>query len=307
MVKLYITYGCPRSGKTTWAKELRDSNPNKVVRVNKDDLRAMMHSPVHDRDQEKLTISIRDKIIENALRKGKDVIVDDTNFPFGGMHYQRMLEIARLVGDVEVIEKFFDADITELIKRNKESLDGKPVPEAVIYNMYNKYIKGTADKYQFKEVYFPKIEKIKYNPNLPDCVYLDIDGTISEMGDRSPYDWNKVYLDSCNENIGYITRIIRTYNEIAYRKIKVFIFTGRDGSCLEMTEKWLDDCDIYYHDIFIRPAGNTEKDSIIKERIYKEYIEGKYNLLFGVDDRNSVVNNFRSLGLTILQCNNGDF
>ena len=316
MNEVIFCYGIPASGKDTWTLEQLKLYPGKYKRITKDLLRELLDNNEHSKENEKFLLNIRDKIIEKALRDNKSVIVSDTNFPFGGMHYQKICDIAKSVGDVTIIEKFFDVSPEECKRRN--ALRERKVPEEVIDNMYNKYVKGKSDKYQFKEVYFPKIEKAKYNYNLPDCVYLDIDGTLSEMGNRSPYDWNKVYIDSCNENIRKIIQLIKYHNESAmyesinfnrnYQKfIKVFIFTGRDGSCLEMTKKWLDDCDIYYHDIFIRPAGNTEKDSIIKERIYKEHIEGKYNLLFGIDDRISVVNNFRSLGLTILQCNYGDF
>jgi predicted kinase len=305
MKEVIVCYGIPASSKDTWALEQLKLYPNKYKRVTKDLLRELLDDNVYSKENEKFMLLIRDKIIEKALRDGKSVIVSDTNFPFGGIHYQRICDIAKLVGDVIVKEKFFDVDVDECKRRN--SLRSRKVPEDVIDKMYNKYVRGKVEHYQFREVYFPKIEKVRYDPNIQDCVYLDVDGTISEMSNRSPYDWKNVYQDSCNENVVQITRIIRKYNETAYRKIKVFIFTGRDGICLEMTEKWLDDCDVYYNEIFIRPKGNTEKDSIIKERIYREHIEGKYNLLFGVDDRNQVVDNFRSLGLTILQCNNGDF
>ena len=46
MVNVYITKGLPASGKTTWAKELVASAPNSYKRVNKDDLRAKMVSPM---------------------------------------------------------------------------------------------------------------------------------------------------------------------------------------------------------------------------------------------------------------------
>lgn len=307
---LYITYGCPRSGKTTWAKKLRDENPGRVVRVNKDDLRAMMHTSVHSFPQEKFTVAIRDKIIEKALRDGKDVVVDDTNFPFGGVHFKRMCEIAQLVGDVQVVEKYFDAELRELIKRNKESLDGKPVPEDVIHNMFNKHVKGKP--YTCGTYYFPPIEKVKYNPDLPDCVIFDIDGTLAHKGNRSAYDWKRVGEDTVDENIKKLNELIDWYNySCDYMGgndgVKIFIFTGRDGICLEETKEWLNENGIKYDDIFIRPAGNMEKDSVIKKRIYEEHIKDKYNVIAWIDDRRQVVEMARSLGITVLQCDWGEF
>jgi hypothetical protein len=57
----------------------------------------------------------------------------------------------------------------------------------------------------------------------------------------------------------------------------------------------------------MRQTDDNRKDSIIKEEIYDAHIRGKYNVLFVLDDRDQVVQMWRSLGLTVLQCNEGDF
>lgn len=57
----------------------------------------------------------------------------------------------------------------------------------------------------------------------------------------------------------------------------------------------------------MRPAGNMEKDSVIKRRLYEEHIKGTYNVAYVIDDRNQVVEMWRSLGLRCLQVANGDF
>jgi hypothetical protein len=57
----------------------------------------------------------------------------------------------------------------------------------------------------------------------------------------------------------------------------------------------------------MRAEGDTRKDSIIKEEIYRAEIENKYNVLFVLDDRNQVVELWRRLGLTCLQVAEGNF
>lgn len=57
----------------------------------------------------------------------------------------------------------------------------------------------------------------------------------------------------------------------------------------------------------MRPEGNNEKDSIIKRRMFDEYIRGKYYVDFVLDDRNQVVEMWRNMGLTCLQVAEGDF
>lgn len=56
----------------------------------------------------------------------------------------------------------------------------------------------------------------------------------------------------------------------------------------------------------MKPAGNTEKDSIIKRRMFDK-IKDEYNILGVFDDRDQVVAMWRYLGLTCFQVDYGDF
>ena len=61
-----------------------------------------------------------------------------------------------------------------------------------------------------------------------------------------------------------------------------------------------------YKKLVMRKTGDYRKDSIVKREMFEEHIEGKYNVLFVLDDRNQVVDMWRKeLGLTCLQCNYG--
>jgi len=303
MNTIYICYGIPRSGKSTWAKELRDSNPNKVVRVNKDDLRAMLHSPRHSNEQEKITTAVRDSIIENALRNGKVVVVDDTNFPVGGRHFLQICDIAKKVGDVQVIEHFFDVDIKEAIRRNKESLDGKPVPEDVIHNMFNKYVKGKS--YTFNSYYFPKNDNTyaKQDIGKPKIIISDLDGTLClNKSGRSPFDWKRVGEDDVNIPV---KELIQTYYD---KGITIILFSGRDSICRPETEEWLYKHDINYAALFMRNENDSRKDSIVKKELYEKYILNNYYTMFWLDDRNQVVDMIRNeLHLPCFQVNYGNF
>ena len=65
--------------------------------------------------------------------------------------------------------------------------------------------------------------------------------------------------------------------------------------------------DVYYSDLFMRADGDYRADSIVKEEIYHDKIEPVYNVLLVLDDRDSVVKMWRSLGLTCLQVAEGNF
>ena len=145
------------------------------------------------------------------------------------------------------------------------------------------------------------VEPVKHVPSLPTVIIYDIDGTVALMNNRSPFDWSKVHQDNVNEPVA---SIVREYSEAGY---PVFAVSGRDGSCKELTENWLKANNIPYDALFMREAGDSRKDSIVKREIFENFFRGKYNIKFVLDDRNQVVSMWRSLGLTCLQVADGNF
>lgn len=82
---------------------------------------------------------------------------------------------------------------------------------------------------------------------------------------------------------------------------------GRNGKFRSITEEWLTKNNIVYQDLYMRLEGDFRKDVIIKSEIYENNIKNKVNVLFVLDDRNQVVDFWRSQGLTCLQVAEGEF
>lgn len=280
MNKIIFLKGLPGSGKSKWAKEQCDEN---TVRANKDDLRAMLGGDF-SKSKEKIILELRDRVICEALDSGKNVIVDDTNFH--PKHEERIREIAGLF-NAEVEIKMFDVPVEECIKRDQKR--DKPVGKAVIMEMYRKYVKKIP-------------EQVPYNNLLPDCVIVDIDGTLAHMTDRSPYDYTKVDTDAVDETI---KMILQPY-EIR-PNTKIIVCSGRKEECSKETMKWLNDNGIKFDDLYMRITNDSRKDSIVKQEIYEKCIKDKYNVLFVLDDRDQVVNMWREQGLKCLQVAEGNF
>jgi hypothetical protein len=78
-------------------------------------------------------------------------------------------------------------------------------------------------------------------------------------------------------------------------------------SSRKITIEWLNKFDIKYDLLLTRKDNDFRKDSVIKEELYKNFIEPHFDVLFCLDDRKQVVDTWRSLGLICLQCADGEF
>lgn len=280
MLQVIVTRGLPASGKSTWSKNVIDKNPNSYKRINKDDLRAMLDNDKHSTDMEKFILKVRDSLILLALQEGKHVIVDDTNL--ADKHIERIKQLIHGKAQL-IIKDFTDVPLETCIKQDLKR--SKSVGEKVIRDLYNQYLR--------------KIEVYNENKNLPKAIIVDVDGTLAIMNNRSPFDWNKVGEDLCNETI---KNIVNNYNGD-----KVIIMSGRDSVCRDLTIQWLKVNNIKFDEIFMREQGNMEKDSIVKRRLFEQNVRGKYYVEYVLDDRSTVVETWREMGLICLQVAEGNF
>jgi len=299
MLEILLTKGCPASGKSTFAKKLVEQGSH--VRVNKDDLRSMLHNSVYSESNEKFVLSVRDFVVEECLKKNLSVVVDDTNFD--GQHFKRMCLIAeKFDKDIVVREKYFPIDLTVAHERNEQRVVGK-VPRSVIDRMYKKYVEGKTVKERFVQIVNKK-EDLTQDKNLPSAIICDLDGTISLFTEemRSPYDASKCEHDLLNEPVA---DVINTYFNKGY---KILFVSGREDRYREQTEKFLKKHfpDLTYS-LYMRKTGDMRKDTIIKKEIYVDNIWLSYYVKFVLDDRNSVVRGWREMGLTCFQVAEGMF
>jgi predicted kinase len=295
--EVLILQGLPASGKSTWSREFIKSNPG-WKRVNKDDLRRMLDAGVWSKDNEKFVLKVRDGLIYRALLDGHNVIVDDTNFE--PKHIERVKEIASEFESVDVQNRVFNVDPKECIKRNELRPEHERVPEKVIWDMYNRYVRPTE---------YVDQSPAQQDKSLPHAVICDLDGTLALMGDRSPYDCKKCGDDALNVAVH---RLLRAYTNVY--DCDVFFLSGRSAECREETSDWLS------KQGWVRPTGfcgerlvmrkeqDNRKDAVVKLEMYNEHIRGKYYVDFVLDDRDQVVEMWRkTLGLTCLQVNYGNF
>lgn len=280
--KILFLKGLPGSGKSTYAKELVAKDPDRWVRVNKDDIRLMHHDRKWSRGREATVEQTQYAIAKAALDRGQSVIVDNTHM--SPRHEGQWAYLAKENG-AEFEVKEFDTSIEDCIKRDQErGIVAGCVGKDVIHRMFYQHM----------------CEEIQKNPSLPDCYIVDIDGTLALMHDRGPFEWGKVGNDLPN------TSLIRLIDALqAKGEVSIILLSGRDGICQDETIKWLLDNGVTYNHLYMRDAGNTEKDTIIKRRLYDEHVAGKYNVEAVFDDRPCMVRMWRQMGLFCFDCGNG--
>lgn len=275
--------GLPASGKSTWAKEQVRQG---VHRVSKDDLRMMLDNGAYSKPNEKIIIEVRNLIVQRVLFYRETIIVDDTNF--NPIHEKTLREIANIQGAAFEV-KDFEASLEDCIARDAERGE-KSVGEKVIREMYEENLKRRTTV----------TDPIQQNTSLPGAFICDLDGTVALLDGRSPYDASACVNDRVNSAVASVV------NTLAASLPLIFV-SGREDKYRAQTEEWLSKYNFKYKDLIMRKSGDSRKDSIIKREILETQILPNYYVHCVFDDRNQVVDMWRSLGLTCFQVAPGDF
>lgn len=148
----------------------------------------------------------------------------------------------------------------------------------------------------------------------PQAIIIDVDGTVALKHEaRGHFDWEKVGLDYPNWPVIEVVRAV-----VALGYVPLFC-SGRMEQCRQETMIWL-----YGHGLwgeqpepkdhmedggilFMRADGDHRNDAEVKLEIFDREIRHKYAVLGVFDDRDRVVDMWRSLGLTVFQVAPGDF
>jgi len=292
-MKAYVLKGLPASGKSTWAE--KNQVEKEAVIINDDAIRDRIYSTVGHRDW---SPEIQDWVhkertcqIINCAKNGFNIIVDNTHL--NPKTLQKLLELLDDLGyEVEFVD-FTYVSYWECVKRDKNRPEHKRVGQKVISDVYNKYMA--------KNCTLPS-----YEPNhLTDCLIVDIDGTLADSGNRSPFDESLVGQDSVRRHVLMAVKGMLAINPFT----KLFVFSGRSTACYDDTFQWLHDkCNLTNFELHMRTVGDTRRDSLVKTNLYKKNVEGKYNVIAVFEDRPQVIREcWNVLKLPVFNCGILDF
>jgi predicted kinase len=285
--ELTICVGVSGCGKSTWAKKEVLAARGHLVRFNRDDMRKMLFPGLtHDRQNENLTRDWMKEGARQALQRGHDVVIDDTNCI--RQTRQKWEEFAK---EQRVLLRIvtFTTDLQDCIERDKSRAVvcdkcqrpmGDFVGEGIIRSQKRDLSGVTVAPKDTKALkitrpYLERTELLKnggWNVRLPNApwVLVDVDGTVATFTDlktgeqlRGPFEENRVDVDQVMEVVAEWVRALYPYYNIC-------IVSGRHDFCGDMTCDWLEMNGIPFDHILMRYSGDNRSDAPVKEEILKE-------------------------------------
>ena len=303
MSKLLILVGAPGSGKSTFARYFLRTEDN-WIRVNRDDFRLMQFGdslmiPFYE---ERISKMVEASVL-TLLKSDTNVIIDATNTSLRTI--QDMIHTYTEYAAISF--KVFDLPVDELVKRCDKRYEetGKFISKSVVErNVAN--LKHTLEKFDFapipRKVQVATSSYATQDKNLPKAVICDLDGTLSLLNGRDPYNAATCDNDLLNEPVAAALKMAKQQG------YQVILLSGREDKFREPTVRFLDKHQIDYDLLLMRTSNDFRKDNIIKRELFESEIQGKYFVEFLLDDRNQVVDMWRKdLHLPCFQVNYGDF
>lgn len=295
MAKLIMLSGLPASYKSTTAKELQSQG--QWIRLNRDLLREMLHFSKYTPKNEKMVVNLQKQIARDSLENGINVIVDDCNL--NPKNREMWHSIAN-----ETFSKFetkrMEENVTyeyvqELCKRDE--LRGNKVGSHTIWKMALQY--------------FPEILHGK------EVIICDLDGTLFDIKHRLHHvkkevkDWKafgeEILNDTVREEVREmlpklgdeerITIFLSGRNEMHRKHTELMMNRGAfgvncvdDHECLPL--------------VIMREEHDHRPDTEVKSDMYKKYLSTQ-NVVEVIDDRPSVIEMWRELGLNVTDVGDG--
>lgn len=149
--------------------------------------------------------------------------------------------------------------------------------------------------------------------SLKNIVVVDIDGTLSKVGDRirhiqqDPKDWDSFYDDSFDdEPIEEVCVLVRRI----FQAYAIIFCTGRREKCREKTAEWLEKNVCLFAGksiLLMRKDGDCRSDTVVKPELLREHGINFNDIAFILEDREKMVKAWRELGIRCFKVEEGKY
>jgi len=146
-------------------------------------------------------------------------------------------------------------------------------------------------------------------------VIFDLDGTLANIDARrklatkpnGKLDWD-VFHDPSNIGLDVPNEpVVKMAELFAENGFNIVIFSGRTNKIERRTRSWLTHNRVPFHKLVMRDeVRHFVPDNTLKKQFLNEHVDIN-DVFLVVDDRQQVVDMWRSLGLTVFQVAKGDF
>ena len=149
-------------------------------------------------------------------------------------------------------------------------------------------------------------------------IIFDLDGTLALIDDRrtlstkdnGKIDWD-IFFDPNNINLDKpnqpVIKVAQMFKDSGFR---IVILSGRLETTKDVTKKWLEKFNVPFDVLKMRPDNKQFKfmsDDDLKQGWLDTLFANKEDVFAVFDDRNKVVDMWRSNGLNVFQVAEGDF
>ena len=146
-------------------------------------------------------------------------------------------------------------------------------------------------------------------------VIFDLDGTLADITSRrtlstkpnGKMDWD-IFFNPDNITLDLPNQPVINMAKLLSFNFDIWVLSGRSDKTLNTTVKWLDDNDVPFDKILMRPTDKHHHfmpDNDLKQMWLDDI--GVDNVAMVFDDRQQVVDMWRDNGLTCFQVAKGDF
>jgi hypothetical protein len=147
-------------------------------------------------------------------------------------------------------------------------------------------------------------------------VIFDLDGTLANIDVRrklaakpnGKLDWDK-FFDPSNIKLDVPNKpVVKMAQLFAQDGYTIIIFSGRSDKTATATVVWLKQNKVPFNKLVMRDSkiNHFTPDDILKKDMLDKHVDIN-DVFLVVDDRNKVVDMWRSLGLDVFQVADGDF
>jgi predicted kinase len=298
---VHVMTGLPASGKSTFARKLSADSAGRVLRINLDDLRAMVgHGESWTGAHERTALDMQDAAVSAAVDAGFDVVVDNTHLT---PRIPARLKTVVAGRATFTVHDFTHVPVDECIRRDEAR--SSSVGEAVIRRLAGTHAKATKGGWRLTGDWLnDRLAPTPYvaDPSLPSAVMCDIDGTLALMEDRGPYDFALCGTDRLNAPVRNALVALQAFNSD-----RIVLLSGRSEDFREQTEAWLDRHSVPYDELWMRASGDTRRDDIVKNELFDAHVRRRFSVRVSLDDRDRVVALWRRMGIPTWQVNYGNF